>query len=88
MADENDGQKISVSVPIGAIAVGLAIALGTAYMLTNREEETSGGAVKDKLKSGKGFGRKMGLMTLITLIENDATRRVVVGILRAMAKRA
>jgi hypothetical protein len=32
--------------------------------------------------------RKAGLLTVVTLIENDATRRVVVAILRAMARRA
>jgi hypothetical protein len=32
--------------------------------------------------------RRVGLMTLITLIENDTTRRVVVAALRAMARRA
>lgn len=90
MADErSNDQNFSVSVPLTALAVGALLALGAAaYLMSTKNEADVGSALKEKSKAGKGFGRKLGLMTLITLIENDATRRVVVAILRAMARRA
>jgi len=89
--DKNAKTIISGSVPLGAIALGalIAVAAATAYLLTNRENGGVTATIKDKGKSGrKGFGRKLGLMTAITLIENDATRKLVIALLRAMARRA
>ncbi len=91
MSQDNEGKPIiSGSVPLGAVAAGviLAAAAAAAYLMTNRENVDVAGAIKEKGKSGKGLGRKLGLMTAITLIENDATRKVVVAVLRAMARRA
>ena len=84
----NEGKtNISVNVPIGALATLLVLALGTAgYLLASRGSEDGG--ITDKVKSGRNMRRRLGLMTAITLIENDATRKVVLAMLRAMARRA
>lgn len=90
MSDElqNDGKSnISVSVPIGGIATLLVLGLATAgYLIATRSGDDEGSS--EKPKSGRNMRRRLGLMTAITLIENDATRKVVVAMLRAMARRA
>lgn len=90
MSDElqNDGKSnISVSVPIGGIATLLVLGLATAgYLIATRGGDDEGSS--EKPKSGRNMRRRLGLMTAITLIENDATRKVVVAMLRAMARRA
>ena len=90
MTDENlDKAGISVSVPVGivaALAVGL-IALTAAYLIAGREDGTTE-ANKGKAKSGKSLSRRMGLTALITMIENDTSRKLVLAVLRAMARRA
>jgi hypothetical protein len=91
MADDNDGKPIiSGSVPLGAIAAValIAAAAATAYLLANRDNGGAASTSRERSKSGRGFGRKLGLMTAITLIENDATRKLVIALLRAMARRA
>ncbi|GAC1325255.1 MAG: hypothetical protein NVS2B16_25420 [Chloroflexota bacterium] len=86
--DEEDQQKISVSVPVGAIASAVVLGLvAVAYVIMSRQDE-GGIDVTGKAKAGKGFGRKVGLKTLITLIENDATRKVLVAALKAIARRS
>ena len=91
MTQDSDGKPIiSGSVPLGAIAAGalIAVAAAAAYLLANRENGGVTATIREKGKSRKGFGRKLGLMTAITLIENDATRKLVIALLRAMARRA
>lgn len=91
MTDSSEGtQNISVSVPMGVIAAGalVGLAAAAAYVLSSRDEADPSSTVKEKAKSGRGLMRKFGLLTLITLIENDATRKAVVAVLRAMARRA
>ena len=87
MADRQASKNVSVNVPMGAI--GLALALGVAaaaYALIGRDntEESSSGVSMP----GKGVRRKLGLMTLVAIIENDATRKVLVTLLRSMARRS
>jgi hypothetical protein len=91
MTQDSDGKPIiSGSVPLGAIAAGalIAVAAAAAYLLANRENGGVTATIREKGKSRKGLGRKLGLMTAITLIENDATRKLVIALLRAMARRA
>ena len=90
----DDEKNISVSVPMSLIAAAVAVISGAAaaYVLANRNEEESAsslpGARRMSGKSAKSFGRRMGLRALIALIENDASRKVVVAALKAMARRA
>ena len=90
MSDEQqngDKTNISVSVPIGAIATLVVLGLATAgYLVASRNSEAEDSA--EKPKSGRNVRRRLGLMTAITLIENDTTRKAVLAILRAMARRA
>jgi hypothetical protein len=92
MADrrnDTEGQSIGVSVPIGAVAVAALVALGVAsYLLTNRSDETTTGTAGQVARSGRRAGRRLGLNVAITLLENDATRKVVLALLKAMARRA
>lgn len=92
MADrrnETEGQSIGVSVPIGAVAAAALVALGVAsYLLTNRSEEITPGPAGQVARSGRRAGRRLGLNALIALLENDATRKVVLALLKAMARRA
>jgi hypothetical protein len=89
MSEENvTDRNISVSVPMGALATALVLALAAAaYTLIGREGESEEATTGQKTKSG-GIRRKLGLMTLITLIENDTTRKLLVSVLRAIAKRS
>jgi hypothetical protein len=90
----DDEKNISVSVPMSLIAAAVAVVSGAAaaYMLANRNEEESGpslpGPRRKSGKSARSYGRRVGLKALIALIENDASRKVVVAALRAMARRA
>lgn len=88
--DSNGEQNISVSVPVGVIAAGAVIGLiaAAAYVMTQRGDTDVSGVAGQAARSGRGFSRKLGLMTLITIIENDATRRVLVALLRAIARRS
>jgi FlaG/FlaF family flagellin (archaellin) len=94
MASENDETKnVSVSLPIGAVAAAIVLGLaGAAYMLTTKSSDEISAKVSDRAtrvsSSGRGMMRKVGLTALVALIENDATRKVVVAFLRSMAKRA
>jgi hypothetical protein len=89
MADENDENKnISVSVPMGAIATALVLGMAAAaYALIGRDNAVSETGSGLKAKSGS-MRKKLGLMTLITVIENDASRKVLLAFLRAMARRS
>lgn len=87
--DSNE-QNFSVSVPVGAAvaAILLAGATAAAYLIIGRpgtDVESDGGSSGRK---GGNFFRRMGILGLVTLIENDATRKLVVAVLKAMAKRA
>lgn len=86
--DSNE-QNFSVSVPVGAAvaAILLAGATAAAYLIIGRPG-TEYGAEGSPLRSPSGFFRKMGLLGLVAMIENDATRKVVVAVLKAMAKRS
>ena len=87
-AEEKEGkQNISMSVPIGGIATLVVLGLATAgYLVASRNSEPEG-AVERARSSGRAVRRRLGLMTLVTLIENDTTRKVLVALLRAMARR-
>jgi hypothetical protein len=89
MAEEDQqGSNISVSVPIGVLASAAVLGAGAAaYLFLNRGESTTSTPSGLNQKS-KGLRRKVGLTTVITLLENDASRKVVLSILRAMARRA
>lgn len=86
--DDQQGSNLSVSVPIGALATAAVLgAAAAAYLFVNRGD--SGATTPSGLnQKGKGLRRKVGLTTVITLLENDASRKVVLSILRAMARRA
>ncbi|HLJ65922.1 MAG TPA: hypothetical protein VKX16_01010 [Chloroflexota bacterium] len=87
MAEDQNGRNISVSVPMGIIGAALALGVAAAaYALVGRDDEE--GASTSSAPRGRGMRRKLGLMTLVTLIENDASRKVLVALLRAMARRS
>jgi hypothetical protein len=86
--DDQQGSNLSVSVPIGALAsVAVLGAAAAAYVFLNRSDTTTPSAAGIAGK-GKSVRRKIGLTTVITVLENDASRRVVLSVLRAMARRA
>jgi hypothetical protein len=86
--DDQQGSNLSVSVPIGALAsVAVLAAAAAAYVLLNRSD-TSLPSASGIAGKGKKVRRKVGLTTVITVLENDASRKVVLSILRAMARRA
>jgi hypothetical protein len=93
MADDGANQgkpNISVRVPVGGLATLalLGIAAG-GYLIATRHSEPEPQSVTEKaLASGRSVRKRLGLMTVITLLENDASRKVVLSILRAMARRA
>lgn len=89
MTSGDDNQdSFSVSVPIGAAVAGvLLVGAAAAYLLMNQNgEESSSGS--DATQPARSFIRRMGILGLVTMIENDATRKVVVAVLKAMARRA
>jgi hypothetical protein len=93
MAKDNADQEkpnISVNVPIGGIATLLLLGLAAVgYMMASRKSEPESQSVTEKaMASGRNVRRRLGLMTVITLIENDSTRKLVLALLRAMARRA
>lgn len=83
MSEEtNGGRGVAVSMPAGAIGgIMLLGILAAAYALLSRDGDRS-------LPSGSNLKRKVGLTTLIALLENDATRKVVITVLKALAKRS
>jgi hypothetical protein len=89
-ADSNSNDDVNVNVPVGVVAMGALLAAGAAlaYILLGRGSESATPDPGRVAKSGRGLMRRAGILTLITLIENDATRKVVVALLRAMARRA
>jgi hypothetical protein len=94
--DANGGKNLSLTVPIGALGAITAIALAAAaynYLSRNGGENGQTAKVQNsKVQNAKAKGgsmrRKLGLMTLVTLLENDASRRIVISLLKAMARRA
>jgi hypothetical protein len=90
MSEDQQGSNFSVSVPIGALASAAVLgAAAAAYILINRNDADSTSQLSTSAKSkSKGLRRKIGLTTVITLLENDASRKVVLAALRAMARRA
>lgn len=95
MASRNDeNQNPNVNVPIGVIATGLVLGLAAAgYALMMRNSESMGrtavtGTAGGVARGGKGMLRKAALSGLIAAIENDASRKLVVTVLKAMAKRS
>jgi hypothetical protein len=80
-------QNFSVSIPIGAAVAGLILMMAAAaYLLMGQGSE--GESEPASPRPGSSFARRMGLLGLVTMIENDATRKVVVAVLKAMARRA
>jgi len=94
MAMSNDGnneeQNLAVSVPMGVVVAGVLLGLlaAAAYVMMQRSDSGVSGAVGQAAKSGKSMRRKLGLTTLITLLENDASRRVILTVLKAIARRS
>ncbi|MGH2441556.1 MAG: hypothetical protein ACRDFX_00110 [Chloroflexota bacterium] len=90
MADNrNDDKKVSVSVPIGAVVLGVTAALaGAAYTLLKRDADDAALDLGQKMKPVRGMRKKIGLVALAGLIENDKSRKLLVATLRAMARRA
>jgi hypothetical protein len=86
MAEQDKDQKnLQLKVPLGALAAALLIAVGgAAYIMSSSDDSDDSG----KGRSHGGLRRRVGLMTLVTLIENDATRKVVVAALKALARRS
>src|SRR5438270_219336 len=87
-SDNPNEENFSVSIPVGA-AVGallLAGAAAAAYVLIGRTDETSESGGSSSGRQGKSMFRRLGIMSLVTLIENDATRKVVVAVLKAIAR--
>lgn len=89
MSEENtNGRNLSVSVPMGALAAAATLVIAAAaYTLIGRNSEDVEEDGEGKSKSG-GMSRRLGLMTLVTLIENDASRKILVAMLRAIARRS
>ncbi len=86
--DDQSQQKFSFNVPIGVLAAAAVIGLaGAAYTLLSKSSDEEDDSTSSKTKSGGNLRKKLGLMTVITLIENDVTRKGVVALLKAMAKR-
>jgi hypothetical protein len=86
--DDQQASNISVSVPIGVLAsVAVLGAAAAAYVFLNRGD-TGIPSPTGIAGKGKSVRRKIGLTTVITVLENDASRKVVLSILRAMARRA
>ena len=90
MADsENGGKNISASVPLGTLGGLLVLGLAAAaYTYFAREGEIGNPVEALQNVKPKAVRRKVGLMTLVALIENDTTRRVLVALLKAMARRS
>jgi hypothetical protein len=87
--NEGSGDSASLSVPVGIVAAGLLLGLaGATYFLTSRSGETTSSQATTAARTGRSMMRRAGIMTLVTLIENDATRKLVVAALRAMARRS
>jgi hypothetical protein len=89
-SDNTNEENFSVSIPVGAAVTALLLAgaAAAAYVLIGRADETADSGASSAARSGKSMFRRLGIMGLITLIENDATRKVVIAVLRAMAKRS
>lgn len=90
MANDGNGKaSVSVGVSIGTLAGLLLLAgAGAAYAYFSREGAENPLSGLQRPGPRKGFPRKVGLMALASMIENDATRKVLVALLRAIARRA
>jgi hypothetical protein len=93
MADDSANQgkpNISVRLPIGGLATLALLGIAAAgYLIATRDSEPEPQSVAEKaLASGRNARRRIGLKTVIALLENDASRKVVLAVLRAMARRA
>lgn len=89
-SDENDERSVSVSVPIGAAVAGVLL-LGSAaaiYFLLGGGSKSSTSGESSVANSSRSFLRKMGILGLATMIENDFSRKFLVSILKAIARRA
>lgn len=87
--EESDGKNVSVSMPMGAIGAAAILALaGAGYALLSRSDADGVAGALQKAKPSKALPKKLGLMTVVALIENDATRKVVVAVLKALARRS
>lgn len=84
---QNQTNNMSLSVPAGVLAGAIAVGLaGIAYLVLsggNKPAENPASAAGRTARSGL---RKVGLMGLAAMIENDATRKIVVATLRTMAR--
>jgi hypothetical protein len=87
-SDNNENENPSVSVPVPLVAAGIVAGLAVAtYIMLSRSDD-NGEQASPKKKMGKTVRRRVGLMAFITLLENDATRKVVLAALRAIARRS
>lgn len=96
MASSNDDKqkKMIVNIPNGPLAAALVLGVASAaYAMVMRNsssptEEGRSSTGGGMARSGKGMLRKAALSGLIAAIENDASRKVVIAVLKAMAKRS
>lgn len=95
MASKNgENQNVNVNIPIGVIATGLILGLAAAaFAMMRQNSQTTGGTTfagtaSGVARGGKGMLRKAALNALIAAIETDASRKLVITVLKAMAKRA
>lgn len=93
MSEDSSENSTSLTVPIGALGALLVLGIaGAAYAYLQRGgDESPQGFVQSavqRAKPGKNTRRKVGLMALIALIDNDASRKVLLTFLRALQKRS
>lgn len=87
--DEEQGSNISLNVPISVLGLALVAGLAAlAFLMNSGPDSSSESTASAVTRSARGGLRKVGLLGLASAIENDATRKVVVAALRAMAKRS
>ncbi len=96
MSEDTSENGTSLTLPIGALGALLMLGIAGvayAYMQKGADESTPStpGFVQNavqRAKPGKSTRRKLGLMALIAMIDNDASRKVLLTFLRALAKRS
>jgi hypothetical protein len=84
----DDNESVALSLPVPLVAAGLLVGLAVAAYVLMGHDSAGADQAGSLRKPVKKFRRKMGLTTLITLIENDTTRKLLVTALKAMARRS
>jgi len=82
--NRQQNEAVSVSIPVGLVASALILlAAGAVYMLVAKPDIAAG-----ESPNPKGMLRRAGLLALAGAIENDFSRKAVVAIIRAVARRS